>query len=153
MNRNITGFELDKEEHWTARLSCGHAQHTRHNPPIVERPWVLTAVGRDEKLGTSLDCVRCDRFEMPITHAAYKETPDFTEATVPKGLLNHHSTKAGVWGLIHVTHGKLKYFVEPPIGSQYELTSDAPGIVLPEVMHRVEPQGFVRFYVEFWKAL
>lgn len=153
MNRPIVSFEQDEVGDWTARLSCGHAQHTRHAPPMVERPWVLSEQGRDAKLGTVLDCARCDRFELPATHAPYKQTPHFTDATVPKALLNSHSTKPGVWGRIHVLEGRLAYVVEPPIDRRSVLTREAPGTVLPEVLHHVEPLGPVEFYVEFWKAL
>ena len=35
----------------------------------------------------------------------YKRTNTFTEDSVPAGLLAEHSTKDGVWGLIHVEKG------------------------------------------------
>ena len=33
----------------------------RHDPPWQRRPWVVTAAGRADYLGTELDCVRRDR--------------------------------------------------------------------------------------------
>ena len=57
--RAIVGFHQDDEGHWVADLECGHAQHMRHEPPLISRPWVLTASGRDSMLGTRLTCVRC----------------------------------------------------------------------------------------------
>lgn len=60
MNQKIKAFHLDEEGHWVADLECGHAQHTRHDPPWMERPWVTTKEGRDSRLGTELNCVRCD---------------------------------------------------------------------------------------------
>lgn len=57
--RRITGFHLDDEGHWVARLECGHGQHVRHDPPLVVRPWVLTPDGRASRIGTELQCVRC----------------------------------------------------------------------------------------------
>ena len=80
MQRAITSFHQDSEGHWVAELSCGHGRHTRHDPPLVERPWVLTAEGREAKLGECLDCVRCDRAELPEGFAAYRRTPDFDES-------------------------------------------------------------------------
>jgi hypothetical protein len=41
-------------------LECGHNQHVRHDPPYVERPWVITEHGRRSRLGQELNCVRCD---------------------------------------------------------------------------------------------
>ena len=63
MKQPITGYHLDEENHWVAELDCGHNQHVRHNPPLVSRPWVVTAEGRDAMLGYELDCKKCDRRE------------------------------------------------------------------------------------------
>ncbi|HEU4649176.1 MAG TPA: DUF3565 domain-containing protein [Gemmatimonadales bacterium] len=60
MQRRITGFHQDEEQHWVAELECGHTQHVRHDPPWQVRPWVVTAEGRAERLGSSLNCRRCD---------------------------------------------------------------------------------------------
>jgi hypothetical protein len=63
MKREIIGYHQDDEGHWVADLSCGHAQHVRHDPPWQLRPWVVTEEGRQRALGWQLDCVRCDRGE------------------------------------------------------------------------------------------
>lgn len=60
MKQKIIGFHKDEEAHWVADLACGHGQHVRHNPPLITRPWVTTAEGRQEHLGTELNCKRCD---------------------------------------------------------------------------------------------
>ncbi|MBI4851102.1 MAG: DUF3565 domain-containing protein [Acidobacteria bacterium] len=60
MKRKITGFHVDKENHWVAELDCSHNQHVRHNPPLTSRPWVITKQGREEKLGAILNCLKCD---------------------------------------------------------------------------------------------
>ncbi len=60
MRRRITGFYEDIEGHFVAMLECGHEQHVRHKPPLVERPWVLTAEGRAAKIGVEIDCKACD---------------------------------------------------------------------------------------------
>jgi tellurite methyltransferase len=90
MQRPITGFQLDEHGDWVAFLSCGHRQHVRHNPPFFERPWVITEQGRRERLGALLDCVQCERFEMPDDLAAYRKTAEFTENNIPKSLLHQH---------------------------------------------------------------
>lgn len=101
-------------------------------------------------LGTALDCVRCDRFELPDGFVSYKQTPVFTEETIPAGLKKDHSTKTGVWAKIIVIQGKLRYRVGA-LGTDMELSQDKLGIVVPEVLHSVEPLGEVRFFVEFYK--
>ena len=63
MIRAITGFTQDDEGHWVALLACGHRQHLRHDPPLTERPLVLTAAGRQSLVGQTLNCVRCDAEE------------------------------------------------------------------------------------------
>jgi hypothetical protein len=57
--RFVIGFHVDEEGHWVADLSCGHAQHVRHDPPWQNRPWVTTPAGREEKLGHTLLCAKC----------------------------------------------------------------------------------------------
>lgn len=89
---------------------------------------------------------------LPEGLESYKRTPDFTEATVPTGLLNDHSTKDGTWGLIHVEEGRLRYVVTDPRQPRTELiltSDDPPGVVEPTILHHVEALGPVRFYVEF----
>ncbi|HLT91554.1 MAG TPA: DUF3565 domain-containing protein [Woeseiaceae bacterium] len=60
MQREITGYHRDEEGHWVAWLACGHNQHVRHDPPWTNRPWVVTAAGRRQMLGRTLNCVKCD---------------------------------------------------------------------------------------------
>lgn len=55
----ITGYHLDHEGHWVAQLACGHNQHVRHDPPLVSRDWVRSAVGRTSMIGFELDCLKC----------------------------------------------------------------------------------------------
>jgi tellurite resistance-related uncharacterized protein len=92
---------------------------------------------------------------LPPNVRPYKRTPEFTEATVPAGLLRDHDTKAGVWALIHVLDGRLAYRVtdarRPPIELILTPQSGA-GVIEPTIRHAVEPLGAVRFYVEFYRS-
>lgn len=149
MQRPITGYHQDDQGDWVAELSCGHGQHVRHKPPFTLRPWVQSLAGRDSMLGTELGCVRCDRFELPQGHTAYKRTPVFDEGSIPAGLQSHHSTKRGVWAVIHVLSGRLRYVLDGLDAREQLLDPDHPGIVLPEVLHHVTAEGPVQFFVEF----
>ena len=80
----------------------------------------------------------------------YRKTPVFTAATVPDGITGDHSTKPGVWALIHVVRGTLRYEIVER-GEVYELTPDRPGVVEPETSHKVTPDGGCEFFVEFWR--
>ena len=74
MERAIVGFEQDELGDWRAILACGHRQHVRHNPPFVDRAWVLTEEGRSRFLGVVLACKACDEGEpandAPVSAAA-----------------------------------------------------------------------------------
>lgn len=63
MEQAIVGYHRDEDGDWVAELACGHGQHVRHRPPFTLRPWVLEPESRDARLGTQLDCLRCDRGE------------------------------------------------------------------------------------------
>lgn len=151
MQRPITGFGTDELNDPVAYLSCGHRQHVRHQPPFINRPWVMSEEGRRSMLGTTLNCVRCDQMEWPEHFVAYKQTPEFTQETLPDGLKKDHNSKAGVWAKIHVLEGVLHYTIES-LGIEMDLLPGLPGIVLPEVLHHVAAKGPVRFYVEFYRA-
>ena len=60
MLQKVIGFHIDEEEHWVADLTCGHTQHVRHDPPWQNRPWVITVKGREQKIGSTLKCKKCD---------------------------------------------------------------------------------------------
>lgn len=60
MEQRIVGFHRDEEGDWVAQLACGHNQHVRHKPPWTNRPWVVTAEGRERALKEVLNCVKCD---------------------------------------------------------------------------------------------
>lgn len=86
---------------------------------------------------------------LPPDVRPYKRTPEFTEQTVPAGLLGRHDTAEGVWGLIQVVEGELLYRILEPEIEEHRLRPDSPGVVEPRVAHQVEIVGPVRFYVEF----
>jgi tellurite resistance-related uncharacterized protein len=151
MNRPIVAFHADIDSEWVAELACGHRRHTRHTPPFSERPWVLTSEGRKSRIETDLDCVQCDRSEIPLGYEPYRRTPDFDESSVPEALLRLHATRRGIWARIHITRGSIDYHVHAPFNRRERLTPTSPGVVLPEVKHHVALSGQVSFFVEFWR--
>ena len=149
MERPIIGFHRDAEGDWVAELACGHARHARHDPPLAERPWVQSEAGRDSRLCTPLECLRCDRRELPDGFAELRRTATFDESTLPAGLRRRHTTRRGVWARIHVLSGRLRYRLHAPFYEEQWLEPGREGIVLPEVEHDVAPDGPVRFFVAF----
>lgn len=84
--------------------------------------------------------------------APYKRTPVFDENTLPAGLRREHRTKPGVWGVIRVLDGRLRYQLIDP-ACEVVLDPDHPGLVLPDQPHLVEPLGPMRMQVEFYNHL
>jgi hypothetical protein len=60
MQRQVTSFYQDEEKHWVARLNCGHGQHVRHDPPWMVREWVTNEAGRGARIGSWMECRKCD---------------------------------------------------------------------------------------------
>ena len=88
---------------------------------------------------------------LPANVESYKKTPEFTETTVPDGLLKDHQTKEGVWGKIVILEGSLEYTILEPDEEVIKLTENNCGVVEPIVLHHIKPLGRVRFYVEFYR--
>lgn len=79
----------------------------------------------------------------------YRSTPIFDETTLPAALRGEHRTKAGVWGMVRVTEGRLRLvYLDPP--SETVVTPAASGLILPEQPHFVEPLGPIRMQVDFY---
>lgn len=148
MKRKICGFHKDERDDWVAELDCHHNQHVRNKPPFFNRPWVESVEGRKEHMGTELVCVLCDRFEFPDGLECYKNTREFREDDIPRGMLRDHSTKTGIWGLIDVSEGKLKY----QVGERTEILEEKrQGVIVPDVPHSVSPIERVRFSIHFFR--
>lgn len=89
--------------------------------------------------------------QLPTDVSPYKKTPEFSETSVPKGLTNAHNTKTGTWALINVLEGELIYRILEPEHEEHLLNVKTLGVVEPTIKHEVEPQGKVRFFVEFYR--
>ena len=72
----IVDFHRDSEDHWVADLACGHKVHTRHNPPAESRPWVLDVSKRQEKIGSLMNCKRCEEVGLVVSEAVLKSCKD-----------------------------------------------------------------------------
>lgn len=90
--------------------------------------------------------------EWPAGFIAYRRTPEFDQDTVPGGLRRDHATRAGIWARLHVVAGALQYHVDAPVNRTFRVSPKAFAVIVPELPHRVEITGTVRFFVEFWRA-
>ena len=90
---------------------------------------------------------------LPDTVSPYRTIGPFTEDTLPVGLLKEHSTKAGVWGLLEVAEGQIRYIVtEEGHEASHLLTKGRPGVIVPQQNHHLELVGPVRFQITFHKG-
>lgn len=79
----------------------------------------------------------------------YRSTRVFDETTLPAALRSRHNTKAGVWGMVRVLEGQLRLtYLDPP--SEIVLDPKAPGPLLPEQPHFVDPLGPMKMQVDFY---
>jgi tellurite resistance-related uncharacterized protein len=91
---------------------------------------------------------------LPPGLVAYRRTPVFSDATIPAGLRREHRTGPGVWGLISVLEGRLRFralSARPEPLSPRQLSAGECIVVQPEQPHEVELDGPVRFFVEFYR--
>ncbi|MEP5758129.1 MAG: DUF1971 domain-containing protein [Litoreibacter sp.] len=84
---------------------------------------------------------------LPKDVAAYRETPVFTELSVPKGLLKDHRTAEGVWGLLTVISGTLDYIIKDR--PTETVSASKPAVIYPGELHRVVCDAPVRFKIVF----
>ncbi len=87
---------------------------------------------------------------LPDKLTEFKRTSEFTEATVPQGLLKQHTTPTGTWAKINILSGSLIYRILEPEVEEIELSTFKPGIIEPTIPHEVRIIGDVRFFVTFY---
>jgi tellurite resistance-related uncharacterized protein len=87
---------------------------------------------------------------LPEAVAAYKRTRLFTPETLPQALQQNHSTKEGVWGLIVIESGAVRYTREGHPATVLRVGDR--GVILPTEPHAVAFTEDGAFYVEFYRA-
>ena len=149
VERRITGFERDDAGDWVALLDCLHRQHVRHRPPLWPAPWVDDDAARQRQVGAPLACPLCDRTEIPADLEVVRTTPMWDEHSMPNALRRDHRVASGRWGRLRVDQGRLRFVAQTtPLTDVVLDTSRSQGIP-PDVEHFIEPNGPVRFAIEF----
>lgn len=149
MQRTIIDYYLDEEGDWVALLSCQHGQHVRHQPPFVNRRWVITQAGRDAMLGSGLNCVRCDRLELP-DHLVLLQHLECRDGDMPPELRAGLATQAGVWTRILVQEGQLICHLGEPLANRLIATPLAELMIPPEVLYSIESDPPPSFILEYY---
>jgi tellurite resistance-related uncharacterized protein len=148
VRRTIAAWTEDEHGDWVAHLSCLHRQHVRHAPPFRDLPWVRSAEGRVEHLGTDLDCPLCDRAELPDDLAVVR-TAHFDDESLPAGLRRDHKVAAGVWAVLRVVRGSARFTMatDPPLERVLAAGESQP--IPPDVLHAVAPDPSTDLEVDF----
>lgn len=79
----------------------------------------------------------------------YRSSPVFDQNTLPAALRREHTTKPGVWGVIHVLEGRLRYTVGTS-ASATVLDTGTSGVIRPGEPHHVEPLGPMKMRIDFY---
>lgn len=89
--------------------------------------------------------------ELPAGLSLARSTDELTAATVPAGLLRAHRIASGVWGVLRVRGGRMRFVWEPAdrVGPAIELEAGDSVVIPPDSPHHVEPGDDARFVVEF----
>jgi tellurite resistance-related uncharacterized protein len=120
----------------------------RHRPPFQDRPWVVTAEGRAERVGTPTECPLCDRAELPDGLTVARTVGPFDNETLPAGLRRDHRVAEHTWGRLRVLDGSARFTmaIEPPLERVLVAGDTQP--IPPAVAHAVHVEGPVRLEVD-----
>lgn len=133
MKRKVLSYHRG-EHHavWVATLDCFHSLDIEQaQPSCIE-----------------MMCSKCAALQFPEGLTESGRTAEFTAATVPTGLLNHHNTKAGTWGQLHVLDGCVSY--HPDGSSARDIQAGEHANIPPALPHSIRPDDMARFYVAFY---
>lgn len=90
------------------------------------------------------------RVTLPTGLHLVRTTPEFSEATVPPGLLRAHQVAADVWGRLVVRDGSVAFaFDDEPADRERVVAAGDHQVIPPGRPHHVRVLGPVRFTVEF----
>ncbi|MEM7173114.1 MAG: DUF1971 domain-containing protein [Pseudomonadota bacterium] len=87
---------------------------------------------------------------LPPEVTQYKRTNSFNADTVPKGFLNEHSTRAGIWGRLVVGQGSVA-FQDQVSNERRTVNAGEFQVIVPQAVHFIEPSKDAEFFVEFYK--
>lgn len=89
---------------------------------------------------------------LPPGYLLYGRSPDFTADSLPDTLRAGHATKPGVWGLLRVTEGSVRFELEPPLEGAVVARAGETVVIQSKVRHHVTFLEPGRFHVEFYRA-
>ncbi|MPY91718.1 MAG: DUF1971 domain-containing protein [Acidimicrobiia bacterium] len=91
------------------------------------------------------------RPSIPSGATLRRTTDELTAETVPAGLLRGHRVAEGVWGLLRVRAGSVRFVLEDGPSEGVLLAAGDEQVIEPGLPHHVEPAPDARFVVEFYR--
>jgi tellurite resistance-related uncharacterized protein len=89
---------------------------------------------------------------MPTDLELAHTSKEFTDRTVPPGLLRAHQLASDVWGRLCVRSGHVLFSFEASSNDPIVVSEGGHVDIPPDVRHHVEPQADARFVIEFYRA-
>ena len=90
---------------------------------------------------------------LPPETELIRTTAEFDELDLPAGLLRAHHLAAGVWGVLRVRSGSVRFVFEEGDDVGRVIVAGRSQLIPPEALHHIELVGPVRFVLEFHRAL
>ena len=89
------------------------------------------------------------RGELPAGSQPYRTIGPFNSATLPAGLRAEHSLKEGVWAMLKLSEGSIRFVWDDSEGSIEDLVAPAELVIPPLAVHHVEENGPFRVTIAF----
>lgn len=86
---------------------------------------------------------------LPAGLSAYRVVGPFDSESLPEGLLREHRLKEGVWGLLHLLEGNVRFVWDDAGGGEVVLAAPTEMVVPPTVPHHLEHDGDFRLTITF----
>ena len=88
---------------------------------------------------------------LPPNARFVRATAEMTVETVPPGLRRAHRIADGVWGLLTVSSGTVRFVLEETTDI-VEVGAGGSHVIAPGVRHHVDPSDDARFLIEFYRV-
>lgn len=86
---------------------------------------------------------------LPALAVPYRTIGPFEADTIPAGLLRRHDLKPGVWAVLTVVFGTIRFCWDDEAGGERELVAGEAILVPPRVPHHLERRGPVTLDIAF----
>jgi tellurite resistance-related uncharacterized protein len=90
-------------------------------------------------------------YEMPSALLFVRSTPEFTETTVPTGLLSSHQLAPHLWARLTVLKGRVRFTFEEPEVFDIDLGAAQHVDIPPLITHHVEVLPGGSFSLSFYR--